>query len=168
MLLANPHFPWEGELRFWESQLTVPGNLNVYGASLGGLPGVQIGFTDKVAWTHTISDRHPLHALLGRPRAAPPTSYLVDGQPQAMTSKTFTIQVKQPNGTLQNQYSDPLLHPLRPGARPVGGLRQLQVSGTLLRSGLLPCRSVSIIEVPGFIAGSPVSPTLGLGPWRLG
>ena len=55
LLLANPHFPWEGELRFWESQVTVPGNLNVYGASLGGIPGVQIGFTDKVAWTHTIS-----------------------------------------------------------------------------------------------------------------
>src|SRR5688572_14187286 len=25
LLLANPHFPWEGERRFWEVHLTVPG-----------------------------------------------------------------------------------------------------------------------------------------------
>jgi acyl-homoserine-lactone acylase len=99
LLLANPHFPWEGELRFWESQVTVPGNLNVYGASLGGLPGVQIGFTDKVAWTHTISTgtRFTFYLMTLDGDA---THYLVDGQREAMTSKTFTIQVKQPDGTL--------------------------------------------------------------------
>ncbi len=103
LLLANPHFPWEGELRFWESQVTVPNNLNVYGASLGGIPGVQIGFTDKVAWTHTISTgtRFTFYSVNLVPGT--PTSYYVDGQPQAMSSKTFTIQVKQPNGALQSQ-----------------------------------------------------------------
>jgi acyl-homoserine-lactone acylase len=102
LLLANPHFPWEGELRFWESQVSVPGNLNVYGASLGGIPGVQIGFTDKIAWTHTISTgtRFTLYQVT---LAGDPTHYLVDGTPEAMTSKTFTIQVKQPDGTLQSQ-----------------------------------------------------------------
>ena len=55
MLLANPHFPWEGELRFWEVQLTVPGELDVYGAQLSGLPGIGIGFTEASAWTHTVS-----------------------------------------------------------------------------------------------------------------
>src|SRR5439155_476081 len=34
MLLSNPHFPWEGEMRLWESHLTVPGELDVYGATL--------------------------------------------------------------------------------------------------------------------------------------
>src|SRR5689334_8294875 len=101
LLLANPHFPWEGELRFWESQVTVPNNLNVYGASLGGLPGVQIGFTDKVAWTHTISTgtRFTFYSVNLVP--GDPTSYYVDGNPEAMTHKTFTIQVKQPEGSLQ-------------------------------------------------------------------
>jgi acyl-homoserine-lactone acylase len=100
LLLANPHFPWEGELRFWESQVTVPNNLNVYGASLGGLPGVQIGFTDKVAWTHTISTgtRFTFYSVNLVP--GNPTSYYIDGQPEAMTSKTFTIQIKQPDGSL--------------------------------------------------------------------
>jgi acyl-homoserine-lactone acylase len=103
LLLSNAHFPWEGELRFWESQLTVPGNLNVYGASLGGLPGVQIGFTDKVAWTHTISTgtRFTFYSVDLAP--GNPTSYTVDGHPEAMTSRTFTIQVKQDGGAVQNQ-----------------------------------------------------------------
>src|SRR5258707_472406 len=34
MLVANPHFPWEGELRFFESHLTIPGSLDCYGANL--------------------------------------------------------------------------------------------------------------------------------------
>ena len=56
MLLANPHFPWEGEKRLWESQLTLTtGELNVYGVTLTGAPGVLIGFNDAVAWTHTVS-----------------------------------------------------------------------------------------------------------------
>jgi acyl-homoserine-lactone acylase len=100
LLLANPHFPWQGELRFWESQLSVPNSLNVYGASLGGLPGVQIGFTNKVAWTHTIAagSRYTFYSVDLVP--GQPTKYLVDGVPEAMTSKTLNIQVKQSNGTL--------------------------------------------------------------------
>ncbi len=100
MLVGNPHFPWEGELRFWESQLTVPGNLNVYGASLGGLPGVQIGFTDKVAWTHTIAEgsRFTFYSVDLVPGA--PTTYLVDGRPEPMTAKQVTIQVNR-GGVLQ-------------------------------------------------------------------
>src|SRR4030095_15306132 len=78
MLVANPHFPWQGELRFWESQVTVPGSLNVYGASLGGLPGVQIGFTDKVAWSHTVAagTRLTFYSVDLVPGA--PTKYRVD------------------------------------------------------------------------------------------
>ncbi|MEU0555767.1 penicillin acylase family protein [Dactylosporangium sp. NPDC006015] len=100
MLVGNPHFPWEGELKFWESQLTVPGSLNVYGASLGGIPGVQIGFTDKVAWTHTVAEgsRFTFYSVDLVPGS--PTTYLVDGRPEAMTSKQVTIRVNQ-GGALQ-------------------------------------------------------------------
>ncbi|GAA3266303.1 N-acyl homoserine lactone acylase QqaR [Dactylosporangium vinaceum] len=100
MLIGNPHFPWEGELRFWESQLTVGSSLNVYGASLGGLPGVQIGFTDKVAWTHTVAAgaRYTFYSVNLVP--GQPTKYTVDGVPEAMNGKTVTLKVKQPNGSL--------------------------------------------------------------------
>ena len=55
LLVANPHFPWEGELRFWEVHLTVPGELDIYGGNLIGLPGIGIGFTEEFAWSHTVS-----------------------------------------------------------------------------------------------------------------
>ncbi|MGI5238069.1 penicillin acylase family protein [Dactylosporangium sp. CA-139066] len=102
MLIGNPHFPWEGELRFWESQLTVAGNVNVYGASLGGLPGVQIGFTDKVAWTHTIAagSRYTFYLMTLDPSS--PTKYVVDGRSESMTGKSVTVKVKQADGSLQS------------------------------------------------------------------
>ncbi|NLA37406.1 MAG: penicillin acylase family protein, partial [Actinobacteria bacterium] len=53
MLLANPHFPWEGELRFWEVHLTIEDEIDIYGAQLSGLPGIGIGFNENFGWTHT-------------------------------------------------------------------------------------------------------------------
>ena len=78
MLIANPHFPWEGEKRLWESQLTLTtGELNVYGVGLTGVPGVLIGFNENVAWTHTVSAgyRMTLYELSLTP--GDPTSYAV-------------------------------------------------------------------------------------------
>ena len=65
MLIANPHYPWEGSNRFWEKHLTIPGRLDGYGVSLLGTPGVSIGFNANVAWTHTVSagQRHTLYRL---------------------------------------------------------------------------------------------------------
>lgn len=98
MLVANPHFPWQGELRFWESHLTVANKLNVYGGSLGGLPGVQIGFTDKVAWTHTVAagSRFTYYTVDLVPDS--PTTYLVDGVPEAMNRKQVTVLVNTGSG----------------------------------------------------------------------
>lgn len=98
MLLANPHFPWSGVDRFYQVQLTIPGVLNVSGASLYGSPVVEIGHTQSLAWTHTVStaDRFTLYQLALVP--GDPTSYLVDGKPEAMTTRTVTVAVRQPNG----------------------------------------------------------------------
>jgi acyl-homoserine-lactone acylase len=99
LLLANPHFPWEGAQRFWEVQLTVPGQADVYGAQLIGVPGVGIGFTRHVAWTHTVSAGNRFTAYRLTLVPGDPTSYVFDGQPVKMTSKQATIQVKQPDGS---------------------------------------------------------------------
>jgi acyl-homoserine-lactone acylase len=87
LLLGNPHFPWQGVNRFWQLHLTIPGQLDVMGASIGHTPLVQIGFNRDVAWSHTVSTgkRFTLHELKLVP--GEPTRYLVDGQPEAMTSK---------------------------------------------------------------------------------
>ncbi|RYZ39247.1 MAG: acylase [Myxococcaceae bacterium] len=102
MVMANPHFPWEGELRLWESQLTVPGQMNVYGVGLMGVPAVLIGFNEDVAWTHTFSSgqrmtMYQLNLVPGKP-----TTYKYGTEERAMTSKTFTILVKLPEGSVTN------------------------------------------------------------------
>ncbi|GAA0897801.1 N-acyl homoserine lactone acylase QqaR [Virgisporangium ochraceum] len=98
MLVANPHFPWQGELKFWESHLTVPNKLNVYGGSLAGLPGVQIGFTDKVAWTHTVATGQRFTYYYVDLVEGSPTTYYVDGAAEAMTGKQVTVLVNTGSG----------------------------------------------------------------------
>ena len=99
VLVANPHFPWEGELRFWEVHLTVPGELDIYGANLTGVPGIGIGFTENFAWTHTVSagSRFTAYTLTLDP--ADPTTYLVDGEKVAMTPREFSVDVLGDDGT---------------------------------------------------------------------
>lgn len=102
MLLANPHFPWQGEKRLWESQLTLTtGEIDAYGATLSGVPGILIGFNDAVAWTHTVSAgyRMTLYQLSLVP--GDPTSYVYGGETRAMTATDVTVEVLQDDGTTQ-------------------------------------------------------------------
>ena len=103
LLLANPHFPWEGELRFSEVHLIVPGQYDVYGANLLGVPGIGIGFTDGLAWTHTVSDgkRMTVYNLTLDP--ASPTSYLVDGVSRPMTSTDASIEILRADGSIDTE-----------------------------------------------------------------
>nr|WP_209990330.1 acylase [Pseudomonas sp. PvP025] len=101
MLLANPHFPWVGGMRFYEMHLTIPGQLDVMGAALPGLPVVNIGFNQHVAWTHTVdtSKHFTLYRLTLDPKDA--TRYLLDGKSVALKKTSVTVQVKQPDGSLK-------------------------------------------------------------------
>jgi acyl-homoserine-lactone acylase len=103
VLLGNPHFPWTGPERFYQAQMTVPGQMDVTGASLFGVPLVLIGHTSTMAWSHTVSTafRFTPYQLTLVP--GDPTAYLYDGKPTKMTSRQVTVQVKQPNGTLAPQ-----------------------------------------------------------------
>ncbi|GAA2567874.1 penicillin acylase family protein [Streptomyces roseoviolaceus] len=94
LLLGNPHYPWEGGRRFWQSQQTIPGELNVSGGSLLGTPAISVGFNAQVAWSHTVSTGIPasFHRLNLDP--ADPTAYLVDGKPERMRKRTVTVAVK--------------------------------------------------------------------------
>ncbi len=102
-LVANPHFPWEGELRFAEMHLTVPGEIDIYGAQLAGVPGIGIGFTDDVAWSHTVSAGHRFTAYTLDLDPTSPTTYLVDGQPTPMTSGEYTVEILRPDGTIDSE-----------------------------------------------------------------
>lgn len=98
VLFGNPHWYWKGPDRFYQAQLTIPGELNVSGASFLGLPMVQIGFNDNVAWSHTVSTarRFGFFQLTLAPND--PTSYLLDGQAVKMKANPITVEVRQASG----------------------------------------------------------------------
>ena len=101
MLLGNPHFPWFGPDRFYEMHLTIPGKLDVMGGSLAGVPVVNIGFNNRVAWSHTVSTSLRFTIFELKLVAGDPTSYWFDGEKRKMTSKTSAVQVLQPDGSLK-------------------------------------------------------------------
>lgn len=93
LVVANPHFPWGGEARFWECHLTIPGELDVYGVSLLGTPGVQMGFNADVAWTHTFSNGNRFTLARLDLVADEPTRYRHGDQERSMTSSTHAVSV---------------------------------------------------------------------------
>ncbi|RDV26038.1 acylase [Alteromonas aestuariivivens] len=96
MVLANPHFPHTGNLRFWQFHTTVPGHLNVMGGSLSGLPGaVNIGFNENVAWTHTFStaEHFVVYQLQLDSSDSQHLTHKVDGSRRTIYSKDLTIEV---------------------------------------------------------------------------
>ena len=102
MLVANPHFPWEGELRFWEVQLTIPGELDAYGVQLSGLPGIGIGFTENFGWTHTVSAGNRFTAYRLDLVPGSPTTYVYGDGQREMTSQDVTVEVRGDDGQLSD------------------------------------------------------------------
>ncbi len=103
MLYGNPHFPWSGSERFYQAQLTVPGKINVSGASLLGAPVVLIGHTQKLAWSHTVSTARRFSAFRETLVPGQPTRYIVDGQQKSMKETEVTVEVKQPDDSVQTE-----------------------------------------------------------------
>ena len=103
MLLGNPHFPWMGVNRFWMFHATVPGQLDSMGASTGHSALPSIGFNKDVAWSHTVSTgkRFTLHELTLV--AGDATRYVVDGQPQKMTSREVSVPVREADGSMSTR-----------------------------------------------------------------
>jgi acyl-homoserine-lactone acylase len=101
LLLGNPHFPWLGTERFYQSHLRIPGKLDVQGASLFGVPLILIGHTRTMAWSHTVSTAYRFTPYQLTLVPGSPTTYLYDGQPVQMTSRTMTVQVRQPDGSVK-------------------------------------------------------------------
>ena len=100
LLLGNPHWFWNGPDRFYQAQLTIPGKLNVSGASILGVPLIMIGFNENVAWTHTVSTskRFGLFKLTLVPGS--PTRYQVDGKIEAMTPTQVDVDVRAADGSI--------------------------------------------------------------------
>lgn len=100
LLLGNPHYPWHGGRRFWQAQLTVPGRMDVSGASILGLPLIQMGYNRDVAWSHTVATPNPFSLYQLQLVPGSPTTYLVDGKPEQMTSRKVKVQSRNQDGSL--------------------------------------------------------------------
>ena len=100
MLVANPHYPWRGSNRYWEKHLTIPGELDVYGVQLVGVPGVAVGFNRYVGWTHTVSAGERFTFYLLKLVPGDPTRYHYDGEERSMEARTVQMSVRQEDGTL--------------------------------------------------------------------
>ena len=104
LLIANPHFPWEGDLVFFENHLTIPSGpaaVDVYGVTLVGLPGVAIGFTRHHAWTHTFSASTHMAFYRVELDASSSLRYRHGEDLMTIVPATYTIQVAGDNGTIE-------------------------------------------------------------------
>ena len=98
VLFGNPHWFWSGPDRFYQMQLTIPGQLDVAGVAFLGVPVIMIGFNHDVAWTHTVSAarRFGFEELLLAPDR--PLTYMVDGGPNRVRRINVRIPVRRPDG----------------------------------------------------------------------
>jgi len=106
ILLGNPHFPWSGPERWFIQHLTIPGVYDVMGATLQGIPLINIGFNEDLAWTHTVSTGrrftgYELHLL-----EDDPMKYTFEDEVRDIETFDVTIQVKLENGTIEDRVEE--------------------------------------------------------------
>jgi len=100
LLLGDLHAPWQGPARLHLVHLTIPGQLNVMGASPATTSRIFAGFNEDVAWTHTLASglRSTLYALTLEP--GQPTRYRDGDGYRDMTRVALMIPVKAADGTV--------------------------------------------------------------------
>jgi acyl-homoserine-lactone acylase len=99
-LLANPHFPYTGARRFYESQITVPNYVNIHGAQLLGSPTPVIGFNQNLGWSHTVSTSRRFTMYELKLKAGNNLVYIKDGVEKPITQEVIRIQVNTGAPTL--------------------------------------------------------------------
>ena len=92
VVLANPHFPWHGAERFWEMNVEIPGQYHAVGAGIWGLPGINIGHNQNVAWTHTVSTNTTVTLWDLVLAQGDQTKYFYNGKELKMKTRTVTVQ----------------------------------------------------------------------------
>jgi len=99
LLLANPHLPWSDRFLWYEAHLIAPG-MDAYGASLVGIPVLNIAFNDHLGWTHTVNphDGWDAYAL-----KLAEEGYWFDDQVRAFEVDAQSIKVKQADGSFRQE-----------------------------------------------------------------
>ncbi|MCH2189851.1 MAG: penicillin acylase family protein [Gammaproteobacteria bacterium] len=95
LLFGNPHYPWSGPSRFHLIHMTLPGEIDVMGASLLTTAGVSVGFNKDIAWSHTVSTgmRATLYKLELDPKD--PTRYRYGDEFRQMSTQEVTLGLSE-------------------------------------------------------------------------
>jgi acyl-homoserine-lactone acylase len=91
LVLGNPHFPWDGSERLYQSHLRIPGKVDVAGGSLYGVPLINIGYTRGLAWSHTVATAWRFTPFKLTLPPGDPYSYIVDGETKPMTATEVKV-----------------------------------------------------------------------------
>jgi acyl-homoserine-lactone acylase len=100
LLFGNPHWYWRGPDRFYQAQLTIPGQLDISGTSFLGIPVILIGFNDNIAWSHTVSTARRFGFFQLQLASGDPTSYMRDGAAVKMKASDISVKVKGADGAM--------------------------------------------------------------------
>ncbi|MDJ0661507.1 MAG: acylase [Crocosphaera sp.] len=94
ILLANPHLPWSNFYLWYEAQLIAPG-INLYGATLVGMPVLSMGFNEYLGWTFTVNsiDGADIYQL-----NLEGNNYLFNGELKPLKQEVETIKIRQDSG----------------------------------------------------------------------
>jgi len=100
VLHSDPHLPWDGITKWHESHLVVGGRW-IYGATFPGYPGIGIGFTQDLAWgfTNNGADIGDVYRITLDP--ANPQRYRYDDGWREITTRRFTVEVREVNDSLR-------------------------------------------------------------------
>jgi acyl-homoserine-lactone acylase len=103
MVLGNPHFPWDGAERLYQTHLRIPGRFEAAGATLYGVPLILIGHTDGLAWSHTVASAWRFTPFELTLEPGDPYSYLVDGRYKEMEETRVTVRALTDDGDLERR-----------------------------------------------------------------
>jgi acyl-homoserine-lactone acylase len=97
MLIQNPHLEWSDVYTFYEAQLVSP-DVNIYGATLVGMPVIAIGFSDSLGWSHTVNTQDGADEFRLTKRG---NGYLFDGAVKPFELSTEVLRVKLADGSFR-------------------------------------------------------------------
>jgi acyl-homoserine-lactone acylase len=99
MLVANPHLPWSHLFTWYEQHLVGP-DVDVSGVTLVGLPGIAIGFNERLGWTHTVNtyDGFDLFVL-----DLEGEGYRFDGEVRPFETRPDTVRIREDDGSIRGE-----------------------------------------------------------------
>lgn len=107
MLVMNPHLPWFDEWLFYEGHFNTP-ELNLYGATLVGLPTLGIAFNENLGWSHTNNtiDNADLYEIELKDQG-----YVLDGITKSFNYRQKVLKIREENGSFKEYSLDILTSP---------------------------------------------------------